>query len=190
MTAFDTAWDLLKTDMRLPMGRPSFTDPYANLAVHGSRVPDHVAYWKGDNPIIPPEEFNMDSMMESVRHELERRRGERVFAPVVDYEPGDFGDNMKDGLIDQAYSYQNPNDEPRMFKRPKDMGAEVVVNELERASLINALNDAGIFDERSLENIVDEAFQYMNAGIAPHSYEGKRMDNDKGEYMIRRPPET
>jgi len=189
MTAFETAWDLLKTDMRLPMGRPSFTDPHANLAVHGSRIPDHVAYWKGDNPIIPREKFNMDSLMESVRHELERRRGERVFAPVVDYEVGDFGDNMKDGLIDQAFSYRNPNNEPRLFKKPKDMGAEMVVNELERASLINALNDAGIFDERSLENIVDLAFQYMDAGSAPYSYEGKRMDNDKGEYMRRRPEE-
>ena len=66
----------------------------------------------------------------------------------------------------------------------------MVINELERASLINALNDAGIFDEKSLESIVDEAFQYMDAGIAPYSYEGKRMDNDKGEYMIRRPSET
>ena len=189
MTAFEQAWLLIKTDMRLPMGRPSFTDPHANLAVHGSRIPDHVAYWKGDNPIIPYDKFDMNTLMESVRHELERRRGERINPPVVDYEVGDFGDNMKDGLIDQAFSYRNPNDEPRLFKKPKDMGAEMIMNELERASLINALNDAGIFDERSLENIVDQAFQYMDAGIAPYSHEGKRMDNDKGEYMIRRPSE-
>ena len=190
MSAFESAWALLKTDMRLPnpiRKRPSWTDPHANLAVYGSRIPNFRAFEQGENPIIPPDEFNMDSFMESVRHELERRRGERVFAPVMNYDVGDFGDNMKDGIIDESFSLRCPEDVARPFKAERDLGAEALLFELERASMINALNDAGIFDEKSLADITDIAFQYMDSGIAPYSREGKRMDNDKGEYMIRRP---
>lgn len=184
MTAFDTAWDLLKTDMRLPspLDRPQFTDAHANLAFRGSRIPDFRAFDAGNDQNVPDGQF-----MESVAHELQRRRGERMDnPPVIDYEMGDFSENMKDGIEDKSYRYGS--DEPTLFKPQSEMGTEVLMGELERASLINALNEAGIFDIKSLENIVDQAFQYMDAGSAPYSYEGKRMDNDKGEYMIRRPP--
>jgi len=41
MTAFDTAWDLLKVDFSLPKNRPSYFSPNAELAVVGSRnAPD------------------------------------------------------------------------------------------------------------------------------------------------------
>lgn len=184
MTAFDTAWDLLKTDMRLPtpLDRPQFTDPHANLAFRGSRIPDFRAFDAGNNQDVPNEQF-----IESVAHELERRRGERMDnPPVIDYEMGDFGENMKDGIEDKSYRYGS--DEVRMLKPQSQMGTEVLMGELERASLINALNDAGIFDMQSLDRIADQAFQYMDAGIAPYSHQGKRMDNDKGEYMVRRTP--
>jgi len=184
MTAFDTAWALLKTDMRLPspLDRPQFTDAHANLAFRGSRIPDFRAFDAGNDQNVPDGQF-----MESVAHELQRRRGERMDnPPVIDYEMGDFSENMKDGIEDKSYRYGS--DEPTLFKPQSEMGTEVLMGELERASLINALNEAGIFDIKSLENIVDQAFQYMDAGSAPYSYEGRRMDNDKGEYMIRRPP--
>lgn len=43
MTAFDTAWDLLKVDFNLPQKRPSYFSPNAELAVVGSKnAPDRV----------------------------------------------------------------------------------------------------------------------------------------------------
>lgn len=181
MTAFDTAWSLLKTDMRLPtpLDRPQFTDAHANLAFRGSRIPDFRAFDAGNNQDVTDDQF-----MESVAHELERRRGERMDnPPVIDYEMGDFTENMKEGIEDKSYRYGS--DEPRMFKPQSEMGTELLMGELERASLINALNEAGIFDTQSLERIADQAFQYMDAGIAPYSHQGRRMNNDKGEYMRR-----
>jgi len=185
MTAFDEAWTLLKTDMRLPtpLDRPSFTDPHANLAFRGSRIPNFYAFDAGNNQNVPDEQF-----MESVQHELQRRRGERMDnPPVIDYEIGDFSENMKDGIEDKSFRYGS--DEPTSFKMPNQLGTELLMGELDRASLIEALNDSGIFDTQSLDSIADQAFQYMSSGQAPHSYEGKRMDNDKGEYMVRRPLE-
>jgi hypothetical protein len=181
MTAFETAWDLLKTDMRLPtpLDRPQFTDAHANLAFRGSRIPDFRAFDAGNNQNVSESQF-----MESVTHELQRRRGERMDnPPVIDYEMGDFTENMKEGIEDKSYRYGS--DEARMFKPQSEMGTEVLMGELERASLINALNEAGIFDTQSLERIADQAFQYMDAGIAPYSHQGRRMNNDKGEYMRR-----
>lgn len=177
MTAFDTAWGLLKTDMRLPNplgGRPSWTDPHANLAFHGSRIPDFRAFEAGDNPPTRPHE-----VAEWYKQELERRAGRRINAPVVEYDVGDFTENVKDGIEDKSYRYGS--DEPRMLKPSTQMGTEVLMGELERASLINALNDAGIFDEQSLANITDQAFRYMDAG----DFDSDRMKNDKGMYMRR-----
>lgn len=181
MTAFETAWSLLKTDMRLPtpLDRPQFTDAHANLAFRGSRIPDFRAFDAGNNQDVLNYKF-----MESVVHELERMRGERMDnPPVIDYEIGDFSENMKDGIEDKSYRYGS--DEPRMFKPQSEMGTEVLMGELERASLINALNEAGVFDTQSLNRIANQAFQYMDAGIAPYSHQGRRMNNDKGEYMRR-----
>jgi len=179
MTAFDRAWAFLKTDMRLPNplgGRPSWTDPHANLAFHGSRIPDFRAFEAGDNPPTRPHE-----VAEWYKQELERRAGRRINAPVVESDVGDFTENMKDGIIDQSFTHNNPNNEPRRFKQQSDFGAENLLTEIERASLINGLNDAGIFDEKSLANITDQAFQYMDAG----DFDSDRMENDKGMYMRR-----
>ena len=186
MTAFNRAWALLKTDMRLPtpLDRPSFTDPHANLSFRGSRIPDFRAFDAGNDQNVPDGQF-----MESVAHELQRRRGERMDnPPVIDYEMGDFSENMKDGIEDKSFRYGS-DEGPSSFVIPSQLGTELLMGELDRASLINALNEAGIFDTQSLDNIADEAFQYMDSGSAPHTREGKRMDNDKGEYMIRRPSE-
>ena len=148
-TAFDTAWDLLKTDMRLPSPagrRPSFYDPYASLSFHGSMI---------------PMSQDFENAVDGV--------------PNRDYEVGDFAEEMKDGTIDR--DWQNSFNEPNQF------GAEMVVNEIDRASIIEALNESGIIDENEIDRIFEDMHDFQDRSEDQLGYLARRMLNNKGWQM-------
>tara|TARA_R110002110_G_scaffold192246_2_gene400262 strand:+ start:97 stop:624 length:528 start_codon:yes stop_codon:yes gene_type:complete len=170
MTAFNTAWDLLKTDMRLPAPTdiPAYTDPHANLAFYGSTNPD---WWRHRNPF--PENMNDADFAQSIRDEIAHRKGEMVIPPLREYEVGDFSEAMQEGI-----------DGPP-FGRESAMGVNNTLHdELRRASLIEAMHDAGIHDVASLENILDEEADFDAEGLVGLQARGSQMKNDRG-WMMR-----
>ena len=169
MTAFDTAWSLLKTDVRIPgpMDVPKYSDPYANLAFYGSMNPDWRRHWDPFPPNLPPKQF-----AQSIDDEIARRRGEKVIPPHLGYEVGDFSEALQDGEEYHGFGEEN-------------QGVGQVYHEMQRAALIEALHDAGIHDVESLENIVEQATLTSEAGLFDLQERGQRMDNDRG-YRMRR----
>tara|TARA_B100000497_G_C7614078_1_gene368771 strand:- start:57 stop:533 length:477 start_codon:yes stop_codon:yes gene_type:complete len=151
MTAFDTAWALLKTDVRLPSPigrRPSFFDPHASLAFHGSMIPQSQGF---------------ENAVDGV--------------PNRDYEVGDFAEEMKDGTIDR--DWQNS------FNPPHRLGAELLVNEINRASMIEALNESGIFDENEIDRIFEDMHDFEDRSEEQMEYLSRRMLNNKGWTMSK-----
>lgn len=179
MTAFDTAWALLKTDMRLPRPHdvPKFTDPHANLATYGSKNP----YWQ-QYPTYNFENFDdskagMAGFTQSLRDEIDRRKG-KLIEPADSpwkYDVGDFSEDLKDG------------DESGAFVTPATAGVDQVYHEIERASVVEAINDAGIFDESEVERVLDEWFHAEGLGSMNLREQGKsrRMGNAKGRMINR-----
>jgi hypothetical protein len=85
------------------------------------------------------------------------------------FEVGDFGEDMHEGKEAGAFlSYHH--------------GLENVRDELERASLVRALMEAGIVGEEEIESALDEAsFADMRGTFhAEHFPESKRLDSGRG----------
>lgn len=187
--AFERAWMIVKdVDFRLPRPTdsvPSFLDPDANLAFHGSKIP-HSWNWDnpyGQNPAINPvtgkewenpeidpltgEKWpNKEDFWSSIGWEMAFRAaregrkaptelkvgddvqwsgdGEFVLPPpYMDYEVGDFGDALED--FKPAGSFLT-----------RHHGDEQVLDELERAGLVRALNDAGIVGRKEMTDAIEE----------------------------------
>ncbi len=181
---FERAWAVVKdVDFRLPRPTdsvPSFLDPDANLAFRGSKIP-HSWNWDNpygrnfainpvtgkqwENPVIDPNGSlwpNKNDFWESVAWEAAFRAaregrkapteikvgddvqwsGDGDFVlppPYMDYEVGDFGERMEDFTPGSFYPGQQ------------------VLNELERAGLVRALNDAGIVGRKEMTDAIEEA---------------------------------
>jgi len=169
MTAFDRAWALLKTDVRLPSPagmRPSFFDQHANLAFHGSMIPQSQSF---ENPTIPDDDdpyYDRDTKQSFADAD--------VLTPDRHYMVGHFSEGMKDGTIDR--DWQNS------FNPPSRLGAELLVNEIDRASIIEALNESGILEEDEIDRIFQDMHQFeeMHDQL---DYSARRMDNNKGWQM-------
>lgn len=149
MTAFDRAWALLKTDVRLPSPvgrRPSFYDRYANLSFHGSMI---------------PQSQDFENAVDGV--------------PNRDYEVGDFAEDMKEGTIDR--DWQNS------FNPPNRLGAELLVNEINRASMIEAFNESGIIDENEIDRVFEDMHDFEDRSEHQLGYLAERMNNNKGWQM-------
>ena len=170
MTAFDGAWLLLKTDMRLPGPQdvPQYADSHANLAFYGSANPDWRRHW---NPY--PENMSNDDFAQSIRDEIARRKGEMVIPPLRDYEIGDFSEALQEG------------EKSKTFGGERNMGIQQLYGELDRASVVEALHNAGIHDIASLENILEEYALFDMAGLIGLQERGQRMGNDRGWQMRR-----
>jgi len=139
---FERAWAVAKgVDFRLPSPSdkpPSYLDRDANLAFHGSRLPNWYAHenpWGDDE--LSPEDF-----AQSITDELRRRKGELVMAPHMDYEVGDFGDALEDFTSGGFFERRDERDS--------------VLLELERAGMVRALMDAGIVNRREISDALDE----------------------------------
>lgn len=179
LEAFEQAWALLKTDMKLPRPHdvPKFTDPHANLAVYGSLNP----YWQ-QYPDINFETFDespegVTGFVESLRREDERRKGLRIDPADSPwkYDVGDFSENLKEG--------ENPDG----FVNATTAGVGQVYDELERASVVEAINDAGIFDENEIARVLDEWYHVEGLGLNTLQMQGKtkEMKNKRGYLMNR-----
>jgi len=166
---------------------PSFLDPDANLAFRGSKIP-HSWNWDNpygrnpainpvtgkewENPVIDPvtgEKWpNRDDFWESVAWEAAFRAaregrkapteikvgddvqwsGDGDFVlppPYMDYEVGDFGDALEDFKTANHFISRHHGDQQ-------------VLDELERASLVRALNDAGIVGRKEMTDAIEEAW--------------------------------
>ena len=90
------------------------------------------------------------------------------------FEVGDFGEAMHEGT--KANSFISPQHNVRQ-----------VMDEIERASLVRALMDAGIVSEREIEEALDEAaFADMRGTFHTRHYpETRRMGNERGAMTAR-----
>ena len=91
------------------------------------------------------------------------------------YDVGDFAENLKDGV------------EPGAFYTPATAGVDQVYNEIERASVVEAMNDAGIFEESEIARVLDEWYHAEGLGSMTLREQGKsrRMGNEKGRQINR-----
>ena len=87
---------------------------------------------------------------------------------------GDFGEDMHEGK--GAGSFLTPHH-----------GITQVMDEIERASLVRAIMEAGIVDEKEIEEALDEAaFADMRGTYHTRHYpETRRMGNERGVMTIR-----
>tara|TARA_R110002153_G_scaffold87689_1_gene216578 strand:+ start:1309 stop:1866 length:558 start_codon:yes stop_codon:yes gene_type:complete len=179
MTAFDTAWALLKTDMRLPRPHdvPKYTDSHANLATYGSKNPYWQQYPNTNFETFDDSKAGMEGFTQSLRDEIDRRTG-KLIEPADSpwkYDVGDFGEDLKDG------------EESDGFVTPKTAGVNQVYDEIERASVVEAMNDAGVYEESEIERVLDEWYHAEGLGSMSLREQGKsrRMGNDKGRQINR-----
>ena len=179
MTAFERVWALLKTDMKLPRPNdvPKYTDPHANLAVHGSLNP----YWQ-QYPDTNFETFDetpegMTQFHQSIKDEIDRRSG-KLIEPADSpwkYDVGDFSEEMKDG-------------EDSGWGGPATAGIAAIYDEIERASVVEGINDAGIWDEEEIARVLDEWNHVEGLGFI-EMMQGQRktteMNNGRGRMVNR-----
>ena len=87
---------------------------------------------------------------------------------------GDFGEDMHEGKEAGSFLTQN-------------QGIGQVMDEIERASLVRAIMEAGIVDEREIEEALDEvAFANMRGEFHTRNYpETRRMGNERGVMTTR-----
>ena len=161
--AFEQAWAIVKdVDFRIPRPIDSpakYTEPNAVLAFHGSKIPMIHTHEQRGHPIY------RTFLNESLRLPL-RSAGR--------YEVGDFGEDMHEGK--EAGSFLTPHH-----------GITQVMDEIERASLVRAIMEAGIVDEREIEGALDEAaFADMRGEFhTRHHPETRRMGNERGVMTTR-----
>ena len=161
MDIFDMAWKIAKdVDFRMP--RPvdppaKYTDPNAVLAFIGSKIP----------------------MIHTNRYGLQLPNRDTQGIPMTGGEGGagirigDFGEAMHEGEISSPFSRQH--------------GIGDVMDEIQRASLVRAIMEAGIVDEREIEEALDEA-AFADARGTFHTRnnpETRRMDNERGVMTTR-----
>ena len=105
----------------------------------------------------------MRALLDAAKFRKDVKEGKIIVPPKMDYEIGDFTDSQRDftsgGFIEPA------------------SGKDDLLNELERASLVRAIRDAGITDRETLETALDEA--------AAASARGQRS---KGQVQVSGPP--
>jgi len=100
------------------------------------------------------------AMMDAAKFKRDVRDGEIMVPPRMDYEVGDFSDSLRD--FESSFLQS---------------GKDELLDELERASLVRAIRDAGITDRETLETALDEA--------AAASARGQRS---KGQVQVSGPP--
>ena len=169
-----------------PTGKPpSYTDEDANLAFRGSKIPnwfdrlhpfsddpminprtgdrfgvdsdkgDKTSYYYGRggpedespssveyNPVTEEYEPTWRALMDASRFKRDVREGKIVVPPKRDYAIGDFTDSQRDFESSWIQTAS---------------GKDELLNELERASMVRALMDAGLIGERQIETALDEA---------------------------------
>ncbi len=86
--------------------------------------------------------------------------------PYIDYEVGDFGEDMHEG--EEAKGFLTGH-----------QGIEGVIDEVERASLVRALMEAGIVGEEEIETALDEA-SFADTRGTFHTEQSKRLDSGRG----------
>lgn len=178
MTAFERVWALLKTDMKLPRPHdvPKYTDPHANLAVHGSLNPYWQQYPDTNFKTFDGSRAGMEGFTQTLRDELDRRSG-KLIEPADSpwkYDVGDFSEDMKDG-------------EDSGWGGPATAGIAAVHDEIERASVVEAINDAGIWDEEEIARVLDEWHHVEGLGSNSLQEQGKttEMNNGSGRMVNR-----
>ncbi|MGB0164885.1 MAG: hypothetical protein ACPF9I_05700 [Candidatus Thalassarchaeaceae archaeon] len=100
------------------------------------------------------------AMMDAAKFKKDVRDGKIMVPPRMDYEVGDFSDSLRD--FESSFLQS---------------GKDELLDELERASLVRAIRDAGITDRETLETALDEA--------AAASARGQRS---KGQVQVSGPP--
>lgn len=102
----------------------------------------------------------MRALMDAAKFKKDVRDGKIMVPPRIDYEVGDFSDPLRD--FESSFLQS---------------GKDELLDELERASLVRAIRDAGITDRETLETALDEA--------AAASARGQRS---KGQVQVSGPP--
>ena len=104
------------------------------------------------------------ALMDAAKFKKDVREGKIIVPPKMDYEIGDFTDSQRDFTSGSVFT------EPAS-------GKDDLLNELERASLVRAIMDAGITDREILETALDEA-----------SYAAGRFPRSLGQVQVSGPP--
>ena len=105
----------------------------------------------------------MRALMDAAKFKKDVKEGKIIVPPRMDYEIGDFTDSQRDFTSGH-------------FIEPAS-GKDDLLNELERASLVRAIMDAGITDREILEIALDEA-----------SYADGRGTRSPGQVQVSGPP--